>query len=95
LNTCIGSFFQDRTCRRRSGSEKEGNDEHVFYYRSYYIKGENQKAASKVALAAFRQYLQVFFSFKNIHKFLYCNFGLSKCTKAYVNLKVMIAVRRK
>ncbi len=50
----------------------------------YYILGKNQKAAAKVANKAFKINPSGIFSFKNLHKYLFCHFGL---TSWYQQLK--------
>jgi len=53
----------------------------------YYIQGQDRKNASKMGWAAFKQNPVGIFSFTNLHKFLYCSFGLSTWGKQLRKLK--------
>jgi len=48
---------------------------------SYYLTGEDRKSAAKMARAAIAENPSGLFSFKSIHKFLYCSFGGSSWYK--------------
>jgi glycosyltransferase involved in cell wall biosynthesis len=53
----------------------------------YYVLGKDQKSAAKVARAAFKQNPMGIFSFKNLHKFIFCHFGLSPWYQKLKKLK--------
>ncbi len=48
----------------------------------YFQRGDDNKSAARMARAAFKQYPLGIFSFKNLHKYLYCSFGGSKLYKS-------------
>ena len=47
----------------------------------YYLNGGDKKAAARMASAALKENPGGIFSFRNLYKFLYCNFAKAKNQK--------------
>ena len=54
---------------------------------SYFLHGHDKKSAAKMARKAFAQYPAGIFSFKNLHRFMYCSFGESFLYKKLRSLR--------